>query len=228
MEENNNKTGNVFLNKLKTSKIYQSVLGFVVVVILACLFSGDDYVAGVKGATFEIDSTRTLEQAFKDNPYIKTMNWEAVKFENGRVGVWVNCEMNADSLLNDMSDTPNILEAGIAGSIAMIATVITNASKVSYLFVYDESGENVQIDRVKFDFSKDKLQSEIERMKGRIDNKFKDENVKSSMKEVLSSQEMAIEFGKFRSQEIKEDRAVVEMFEDLYKKALPIKSLLRR
>ena len=216
------------MNKLKTSKIYQSVLGFVVVVILACLFSGDDYVAGVKGATFEIDSTRTLEQAFKDNPYIKTMNWEAVKFENGRVGVWVNCEMNADSLLNEMSDTPNILEAGIAGSIAIIATVITNASKVSYLFVYDESVENIQIDRVKFDFSKDKLQSEIERMKGRIDNKFKDENVKSSMKEVLSSQEMTIAFGKFRSKEIKEDRAVVEMFEDIYKKALPIASLLRR
>ena len=214
MEEG--KTGNVFLNKLKMSKIYQSILGFVVVVVLICLFSGNDYVEGMKGAIFEIDKTRTLEQAFRDNPYVKSVEWEAVEFGNGRVGVWAKCEFNADFLIDKIKDDMNKeMSLDAISAVARIPVVLlANAYTKSYLFMYDESGDGVTIDRVKIDLSRDKLQNAIKRFKERMKGGKLTEKDINEIVEPYNAVESS-------SSEITKDKEVLQMLKDIYEKELP-------
>lgn len=63
---------------------------FAIVAVSGCGEDLDPYVNIVKNSTLEnLDKTRTLGQAFEDNPEIDLVGWKSVKLRNGRIAVEV-------------------------------------------------------------------------------------------------------------------------------------------
>ena len=63
---------------------------FAIVAVSGCGEDLDPYVNIVKNSTLEnLDKTRTLGQAFEDNPEIDLVGWKSVELRNGRIAVEV-------------------------------------------------------------------------------------------------------------------------------------------
>lgn len=63
---------------------------FAIVAVSGCGEDLDPYVNIVKNSTLEnLDKTRTLGQAFEDNPEIDLVGWKSVELRNGRIAVKV-------------------------------------------------------------------------------------------------------------------------------------------
>ena len=196
--------------------------GIGAVSLMALSGCGISYVDTCKNVKFDnLDSKRTLEQAFKENPFVKNTEWKVVNLGNGK-GVKVSCKFGSGYILEELKKNKDKLDDEAEIQILYAAALLADSvEEASYIFSVDEIGggkAEIDLKKVTFAPSKEKALAAAES----VANQMKQIGINGDFMNAIQKRCVG-ELNSVNFAPIETDSIVIvgELLENIYKKEFP-------
>lgn len=179
------------------------------VVLFGC-DSSSSLIDSVKNSKFKsFDGARTLEQAFKENPFIKSLDWKVVNPENGDPVVVVTLTNESFPSKDSLKDK----EGADFRDMIIKTSVMNNSSEISFTFIPSKDSEPCKLKKISLATNKGNIAKSIEKMKAEVEKRGYN---KPEVFEKLKKEIEEIDFSETRATTNEAD--MNEMLGEVYKK----------
>ena len=137
------------------------------VVLFGC-DSSASLIDPVKNSKFKsFDEARTLEQAFKENPFIKSLDWKVVNLENGDRVVVATFTNESFPSKEDLKEK----EGHDFRDMMIRSGVMNNSSEISFTFIPSKDSEPCKLKKISLATNKGNIAKSIEKMKAEVEKR---------------------------------------------------------